>query len=129
MQAVSGFGADPQAGEDGFGAGGRQRRGTEKTSSTPPIPLGYWSPMRPGPLAMAPSPPGVQRQYLRAAGRIENCQLCVFLTCVSVKGRRLIDRELYLPASRTEVRERCAEAAIGHKVGFAIKSLLAQRML
>src|SRR6266481_8011673 len=38
---------------------------------------------------------GVQRQYSRTAGRRENCQLGVFLTYVSTKGRALIDRELY----------------------------------
>lgn len=53
---------------------------------------------------------GVQRQYSGTAGRIENCQLGVFLTYVSVKGRALIDRELYLPKSWTDDRERCAEA-------------------
>jgi SRSO17 transposase len=37
---------------------------------------------------------GVQHQYSRTAGRIENCQLGVFLTYVSSQGRALIDREL-----------------------------------
>jgi SRSO17 transposase len=40
---------------------------------------------------------GVQRQYSGTAGRIENCQLGVFLAYASSKGRALIDRELYLP--------------------------------
>jgi SRSO17 transposase len=72
---------------------------------------------------------GVQRQYSGTAGRIENCQLGVFLTYTSVKGRALIDRELYLPASWTKDRERCAEAGIGQDVEFATKPRLAQRML
>jgi SRSO17 transposase len=38
---------------------------------------------------------GVQRQYSGTAGRIENCQLGVFLTYTSPRGRALIDRELY----------------------------------
>ena len=42
---------------------------------------------------------GAQRQYSGTAGRIENCQLGVFLTYVSATGRALIDRELYLPVS------------------------------
>jgi SRSO17 transposase len=45
---------------------------------------------------------GVQRQYSGTAGRIENCRLGVFLTYVSARGRALIDRELYLPASWTK---------------------------
>jgi SRSO17 transposase len=72
---------------------------------------------------------GVQRQYSGTAGRIENCQLGVFLTYVSARGRALIDRELYLPASWTEDRERCVQAGIGAEVEFATKPLLAQRML
>ena len=39
---------------------------------------------------------GVQRRYSGTAGRIEHCQLGVFLTYVSPRGRALIDRELYL---------------------------------
>ena len=72
---------------------------------------------------------GVQRQYSGTAGRIENCQLGVFLTYVSPRGRVLIDRALYLPASWTSDRDRCAEAGISEKVGFATKPVLAQRML
>jgi SRSO17 transposase len=72
---------------------------------------------------------GVQRQYSGTAGRIENCQLGVFLTYVSARGRALVDRELYLPKSWTEDRERRAEAGIGDEVEFATKPVLAARML
>ena len=72
---------------------------------------------------------GVQRQYSGTAGRIENCQLGVFLTYSSPRGRALIDRELYLPTSWTEDRDRCAGAGIGADVEFATKPKLAQRML
>jgi SRSO17 transposase len=41
---------------------------------------------------------GVQRQCSGTAGRIENCQVGVFLAYASGKGRALVDRELYLPA-------------------------------
>jgi SRSO17 transposase len=70
-----------------------------------------------------------QRQYSGTAGRIENCQLGVFLTYVSPRGRALIDRELYLPKSWTADRKRCAEAGIGADVEFATKPELARRML
>ena len=40
---------------------------------------------------------GVQRQYSGTAGRIENCQIGVFLGYASRHGRALIDRALYLP--------------------------------
>ena len=39
---------------------------------------------------------GVQRQYSGTAGRIENCQIGVFLGYASAAGRAFIDRELYL---------------------------------
>jgi SRSO17 transposase len=39
---------------------------------------------------------GVQRQYTGTSGKIDNCQLGVFLAYASVHGRALIDRELYL---------------------------------
>src|SRR6195952_2811485 len=41
---------------------------------------------------------GVQRQYSGTAGRIENCQIGVFLGYASHHGQALIDRALYLPA-------------------------------
>lgn len=72
---------------------------------------------------------GVQRQYSGTAGRIENCQLGVFLTYVSPHGRALIDRELYLPVSWTDDRDRCAEAGIGEEVEFATKPKQARQML
>jgi len=72
---------------------------------------------------------GVQRQYSGTAGRIENCQLGVFLSYASPCGRALIDRELYLPASWTCDRARCAEAGVPERVGFATKPQLAQAMI
>ncbi len=72
---------------------------------------------------------GVQRQYSGTAGRIENCQLGVFLTYVSPQGRALIDRELYVPASWVADADRCAQAGIGEQVDFATKPELAARML
>src|ERR671910_3439863 len=40
---------------------------------------------------------GVARQYSGTAGRIENCQIGVFLAYASRLGQALLDRELYLP--------------------------------
>lgn len=65
---------------------------------------------------------GVQRQYSGTAGRTENCQVGTFLAYASVKGRALIDRELYLPASWTDDRERCREAGVPDEVLFATKT-------
>ena len=72
---------------------------------------------------------GVQRQYSGTAGRIENCQVGVFLSYASAKGACLLDRELYLPKSWTQDEERCREAKVPAEVGFATKPELAARML
>jgi SRSO17 transposase len=72
---------------------------------------------------------GVQRQYCGTAGRIENCQLGVFLAYASSKGRALIDRELYLPASWTGDRARCRAAKVPDEVEFATKPEQARMMI
>ncbi len=72
---------------------------------------------------------GVQRQYSGTAGRIENCQLGVFLAFASTKGRAFIDRELYLPKEWTEDRPRCQEAGVPDQTEFATKPQLALKML
>lgn len=45
---------------------------------------------------------GVKRQYFGTAGRIENCQVGVFMAYRSEKGHALIDRALYLPREWAE---------------------------
>ena len=72
---------------------------------------------------------GVQRQYSGTAGRIENCQVGVFLAYASRHGHALIDRELYLPEGWLSDRPRCREAAIPDAVGFCTKPQLARVML
>jgi SRSO17 transposase len=72
---------------------------------------------------------GVARQYTGTTGKIDNCQIGVFLAYATPTGRALIDRELYLPHAWTEDRERARAAGIGDDVGFATKPDLARRML
>ena len=72
---------------------------------------------------------GVQRQYSGTAGRIENCQVGVFLTYAGAKGRTLLDRELYLPQVWAEDRERRREAGVPEDAVFRTKPQLAQLML
>lgn len=72
---------------------------------------------------------GVARQYSGTAGRIENCQMGVFLAYASSKGHALMDRALYLPQEWTHDRKRCREAGVPKTVRFATKPQLAQRML
>ena len=72
---------------------------------------------------------GVKRQYSGTAGRIENCQIGVFLAYANSKGRAFLDRELYLPREWTEDAGRRAEAGVPEEVEFATKPLLARVML
>jgi len=72
---------------------------------------------------------GVQRQYSGTAGRIENCQIGVFLAYASSRGHTLVDRELYLPKSWTDDQERGREAHVPEEVTFATKPELARRMV
>ena len=72
---------------------------------------------------------GVQRQYSGTAGRIENCQVGVFLAYASAKGRTLLDREVYLPQVWSDDWERRREAGVPEDVCFRTKPQLAQLML
>jgi SRSO17 transposase len=72
---------------------------------------------------------GVARQYTGTTGKIDNCQIGVFVAYATATGRALIDRELYLPKAWTDDRERARAAGIGEDVGFATKPDLARWML
>jgi SRSO17 transposase len=72
---------------------------------------------------------GVARQYSGTAGRVENCQIGVFLAYASAQGHTLMDRELYLPVAWTDDRERCHGAGIPDDRPFATKPALARQML
>ncbi len=72
---------------------------------------------------------GVQRQYSGTVGRTENCQIGVFLAYASRHGHALVDRELYLPESWADDRERCRAAGIPDEVGFTTKPRLVMGML
>jgi SRSO17 transposase len=72
---------------------------------------------------------GVQRQYTGTAGRVENCQVGVFLSYASAGGHALIDRELYLPRSWTADPARCRSAGIPDGTAFATKPALARVMI
>jgi SRSO17 transposase len=72
---------------------------------------------------------GVARQYSGTAGRIENCQIGVFLGYATTKGRALVDRELYLPKEWASDADRREEAGVPEEVEFATKIVLARRMI
>lgn len=72
---------------------------------------------------------GVKRQYSGTAGRIENCQIGVFLGYASDKGQALIDRALYLPQEWAGDEERRREAKVPETVTFATKPELGRQLL
>lgn len=72
---------------------------------------------------------GVARQYSGTLGKIDNCQVGVFLGYASQLGHTLLDRELYVPQEWTNDRDRCRKAGIPEARRFATKPQLAQQML
>ena len=80
-------------------------------------------------LTKGDKPVGVQCQYSGTAGRIENCQVGVFLAYAGAEGKALLDRELYLPPVWADDRERRRRAGVPEDVAFRTKGQLAQLML
>jgi SRSO17 transposase len=72
---------------------------------------------------------GVGRQYSGTAGRIENCQIGVFLSYASRCGHALIDRRLYLPKDWAEDEARRAKAAIPDDQRFMTKPEIARELI
>jgi SRSO17 transposase len=72
---------------------------------------------------------GVGPQYCGNTGRVENCQVGVFLSYVTALGHALIDRELYLPEDWCQDAPRRLAAHIPESVSFQTKPELAQRMV
>jgi SRSO17 transposase len=72
---------------------------------------------------------GVARQYSGTAGRVENCQIGVFLGYASPKGHLLLDRQLYVPKEWAEDTARRKQAKVPPTLSFATKPALAWQML
>jgi SRSO17 transposase len=72
---------------------------------------------------------GVKRQYSGTAGRVENCQIGVFLAYATSRGTAFIDRELFLPKEWVGNLPRRREAHIPDEVVGATKPELAKAML
>jgi SRSO17 transposase len=72
---------------------------------------------------------GVARQYSGTAGKVENCQIGIFLGYASPKGRAGIDRELYLPRAWADDPARRAEAGVPDTTGHRTKPEIAREMV
>ena len=73
---------------------------------------------------------GVSRQYSGTAGKVENCQIGVFLAYATPRGRAFIDRALYLPEEEwANNKRRREDAGVPEEIAFATKGELARGML
>jgi SRSO17 transposase len=72
---------------------------------------------------------GVARQYSGTAGKVENCQVGVFLAYASRRGHALIDRRLYLPEAWAGDMERRRAAKVPGDVPFLTKPEIARAMI
>ena len=71
----------------------------------------------------------MQRQYSGTAGRIENCQVAVYLALATLAGHAAVDVRLYLPRFWAEDSERRERAGVPDMVGFHTKPDLAGQMI
>lgn len=72
---------------------------------------------------------GVARQYRGTAGKVENCQLGVFLAYVAPTGHVLRDRRLYLPQTWAADAPRRQAARVPEAVSFQTKPELGLAMV
>src|SRR5262245_15778405 len=72
---------------------------------------------------------GVQRQWCGRLGKLENCQVGVYLAYVSRRDHALVDARLYLPREWTRKRKRMFEAGVPPGVTFRTRHELVLEML
>jgi SRSO17 transposase len=73
---------------------------------------------------------GVARQYCGRLGKVDNCQVGVFIAYAKAGQTTLIDKRLYLPQEWTDDLERCKKAGIPpEQMGFRKKSELGLEMI
>lgn len=72
---------------------------------------------------------GVQRQWCGRLGKVDNCQVGVFMAYVSAEEQALIDMRLYLPKSWARSKARRAKAGVPAEVKFRTRHKLGLQML
>jgi SRSO17 transposase len=72
---------------------------------------------------------GVARQWCGRLGKVENCQVGVYMGYVSRKEHALVDARLYLPTEWTKSRARRLEAGVPKEIKFQTRHELALQML
>lgn len=64
---------------------------------------------------------GVQRQWCGRLGKTDNCQVGVFLAYAAAQGHAPLDRQLYLPKSWAQDKQRRKQCAVPLKVKYQPK--------
>jgi SRSO17 transposase len=72
---------------------------------------------------------GVQRQWCGRLGKLENCQVGVYLGYVGPHDHALVDVRLYLPQEWAKDRARCQRAGVPRTLRFRTRHELALEML
>lgn len=72
---------------------------------------------------------GVARQWCGRLGKIENCQVAVYMGYVSRKDHALVNTRLYLPEEWAKSKARRTEAGVPKKIRFQTRHELALEML
>jgi len=72
---------------------------------------------------------GVARQWCGRAGKVDNCQVGVYLGYVTRKEHALVNMRLYLPKEWTNDKQRCQRAGIPKEVRFRTRHELSLEML
>jgi SRSO17 transposase len=72
---------------------------------------------------------GVQRQWCGRLGKVENCQVGIYLGYVSRRDHALVDVRLYLPREWARARRRRSKAGVPADVRFRTRHELALQML
>ena len=72
---------------------------------------------------------GVARQWCGRLGKVDNCQVGVYMAYVSRKEQAIVDARLYLPKEWTRSRARRLEAGVPKEIRFQTRHELALQML
>jgi len=72
---------------------------------------------------------GVARQWCGRLGKVENCQVGIYMAYASRKEHALVTMRLYLPEEWTKDRSRCEAAGVPKEIKFRTRHELALEML
>lgn len=72
---------------------------------------------------------GVARQWCGRLGKVENCQVGIYMGYASSREHALVDMRLYLPKEWTKDRKRCKKAGIPKHIRYRTRHQLCLDML